>query len=325
MKTKLPAQLGRALYAALLGALAGCAPAPDSGYQGYLEADYVYVGSPVAGRLIEVSVGRGDAVTAGDTLYALDPELEQQQLAEAQNRWLQAQAQRSDLSVGRRPEEIRVISERVREARSALTLAEAELKRTRELNARGLVSTDALDRSQSGAAQARARVSSVLAEQSSANLAGRPDALAAADAGVAAAAAVVAQARWRVEQMHPRASAPARVEDTLYQAGEWVPAGSPVLKLLPQAGPFARFFVPLQELSTWAPGQSVLVDCSGCAATTSAKVVYIAAAPEYTPPVIFSGARSEDLVYRVEAQFETPVALAPGLPVVVRRADAVHP
>ena len=35
-----------------------------------------------------------------------------------------------------------------------------------------------------------------------------------------------------------------RIEDTLYQIGEWVPAGAPVLKLLPASGPFVRFFVP---------------------------------------------------------------------------------
>ena len=46
---------------------------------------------------------------------------------------------------------------------------------------------------------------------------------------------------------------------------------------------------------------------------------FIAASPEYTPPVIFSESRSEDLVYRVEARFDSPAPLAPGLPVVVRR------
>jgi HlyD family secretion protein len=49
-------------------------------------------------------------------------------------------------------------------------------------------------------------------------------------------------------------------------------------------------------------------------------VSYIAAAPEYTPPIIYSESRSDDLVYRVEARFDKASLLAPGLPVHVERA-----
>ena len=316
MRSSAPSAVLALLIAAALG---GCSDPPADGYQGYLEADYAYVGAPVGGRLVQLPVQRGAAVEAGAPLFALDGELERQQLAEAQGRLAQARAQRADLDLGRRPDEIRVISERVREARSTLALADKELKRTRDLQQRGLTSNDALDRAAAVQAQAQARLASTLAEQRSAELAGRPDAMAAGDAAVAAAQAVVNQAQWRGDQTKVDAIVAARVEDTLYQVGEWVPAGAPVIKLLPAQGPFVRFFVPLAELSQWAPGITVSVDCDGCEATQTARVEFIAAAPEYTPPVIFSEARSEDLVYRVEARFETASLLAPGLPVRVRR------
>ncbi len=304
------------LFATTLG---GCSDPPADGYQGYLEADYAHVGAPVGGRLVQLSVQRGAAVEAGTPLFALDGELERRQLAEAEGRLQQAQAQRADLDLGRRPDEIRVISERVREARSALALAEKELVRARDLQQRGLTSDEVLDRAASAHSQAQARVASTLAEQRSAELAGRPDARAAADAAITAAQAVVEQARWRVERTRADALTSGRVEDTLYQVGEWVPAGAPVVKLLPEQGPFVRFFVPLAELSQWSPGTTVTVDCEGCEVTQTARVEFIAAAPEFTPPVIFSESRSEDLVYRVEARFEAPTMLAPGLPVRVRR------
>lgn len=300
--------------------IGGCSRPADTGYQGYLEADYAYVGAPLAGRLTALSVQRGMPVQAGAALYALDATLETQQLAEAQSRLEQARALRADLNLGRRPEEIRVISERVREARSALALAQAELKRTTELSHRGLASADALDRAVASEAQARARVASVLAEQNSAGLAGRPEALAAADAAIAAADAVVAQARWRLAQMQVAAGSDGSIVDTLYQVGEWVPAGSPVIKLLPATGPFIRFFVPLRELSQWQRGQALAIECEGCPAGLTATVSYIAAAPEYTPPIIYSESRSDDLVYRVEARFDKASPLAPGLPVHVERA-----
>lgn len=311
-------RVGPAMVLAAL-ALAGCSEQPADGYQGYLEADYAYVGAPVGGRLVQLSVRRGGAVEAGTPLFALDGELERRQLAEAEGRLAQARAQRADLDQGRRPDEIRVISERVREARSALALAEKELVRARGLQQRGLASNEVLDRASSAYAQAQARVASTLAEQRSAELAGRPDAQAAADAAIAAAQAVVEQARWRLEQTRVQASAGGRVEDTLFEVGEWVPAAAPVLKLLPAQGPFVRFFVPLAELSQWSPGNVVSVACDGCATALQARVEFIAAAPEYTPPVIFSESRSEDLVYRVEARLDTPTPLAPGLPVRVHR------
>ena len=299
--------------------LGGCQRDPSVHYQGYLEADYAYIGAPVAGRLVEMPVQRGAKVEVGAPLFALDGELERQQLAEAQGRLQQAQAQRADLNLGRRPDEIQVIAERVREARSAVALAERELKRAAEMQKRGLGSDELRDRAAATLAQAQARLASTLAEQRSAELAGRPDALAAADAATAAAQAVVGQASWRVKQTHVDAIAAGRVEDTLYQVGEWVPAGAPVLKLLPAQGPYVRFFIPLAELSQWTPGMLIAVDCEGCPAAQSARVEFIAAAPEYTPPIIFSESRNEDLVYRVEARFDAPTLLAPGLPVTVRR------
>lgn len=317
MKPKLsPTSLFAVLFVLLLGA---CKQSTLVDYQGYLEADYAYVGAPVAGRLVQLTVQRGAIVEVGTPLFALDGELERQQLAEAQGRLQQAQAQRDDLNLGRRPEEIQVISERVREARSALALAERELKRATELQKRGLTSDDLRDRAAATQAQAQARLASTLAEQRSAELAGRPDAQKSADAAIAAAQAVVGQANWRVEQTRVGAIAAGRVEDTLYQIGEWVPAGAPVVKLLPDQGPFVRFFVPLAELSQWTPGTTIRVECEGCEATLTARVEFIAAAPEYTPPIIFSESRNEDLVYRVEARFDAPTRLAPGMPVRVRR------
>lgn len=308
---------GLALW--LTAVCAGCSQSPSVGYQGYLEADYAYIGAPVAGRLTALPNGRGATVTRGTALFTLDGELERQQLLEVQSRLSQAQAQRADLSLGRRPEEIRVIAERVRQARAALDLAEREFKRTADLQKRGLASNDALDRASSSRTQAQANLASTLAEQRSAELAGRPDLIAAADAAVAAAQAQDGQAQWRVDQTAIQALEDGRIEDTLYQVGEWVPTGAPVLKMLPAGGPFVRFFVPMKELAQWSPGQAVAVACGGCTADLKATVNFIAASPEYTPPVIFSESRSEDLVYRIEARFDTPAPLAPGLPVVVKR------
>src|SRR6516164_11267251 len=56
----------------LLGNLAGCDSTDAKRVQGYVEGEYVYVASPLAGTLETLSVRRGDQVSAGQALFALD-------------------------------------------------------------------------------------------------------------------------------------------------------------------------------------------------------------------------------------------------------------
>jgi HlyD family secretion protein len=60
-------------------------------FQGYVEGEYVYVASPISGRLEKLGVQRGDSVGSGQTLFELEKNPEQQQQAEAQARALLAQ------------------------------------------------------------------------------------------------------------------------------------------------------------------------------------------------------------------------------------------
>ena len=53
-------------------------------FQGYMEGEYVYVASPVAGRLEKLAVHRGDDVQPSQILFNLEPEPECQQQAQVQ-------------------------------------------------------------------------------------------------------------------------------------------------------------------------------------------------------------------------------------------------
>lgn len=57
-------------------ALAGCEKAPNDYVQGYVEGEFVYVSSPLAGTLEHLLFRRGDQVTAGQPLFTLDPTME---------------------------------------------------------------------------------------------------------------------------------------------------------------------------------------------------------------------------------------------------------
>ncbi|HEU5312623.1 MAG TPA: biotin/lipoyl-binding protein, partial [Candidatus Udaeobacter sp.] len=56
----------------LLLLFGGCSDPPKNRFQGYVEGEFVYVASPLAGQLEALSVQRGQQVTTGQPLFALD-------------------------------------------------------------------------------------------------------------------------------------------------------------------------------------------------------------------------------------------------------------
>jgi len=64
--------------------LSACAPSGDTGYQGWVEAEQVFVSPHEPGRIETLSVREGDAVKIGAPLFTLDDELEQAELNQNQ-------------------------------------------------------------------------------------------------------------------------------------------------------------------------------------------------------------------------------------------------
>ena len=52
--------------------IGGCSDSPQDRFQGYVEGEFVYVASPLAGQLDSLQVRRGDQIKTGDPLFALD-------------------------------------------------------------------------------------------------------------------------------------------------------------------------------------------------------------------------------------------------------------
>ena len=62
----------------------GCSDPPSNRVQGYVEGEFVYVASPLAGTLESLKVRRGAQVKAGDPLFALDETMEKAARDQAQ-------------------------------------------------------------------------------------------------------------------------------------------------------------------------------------------------------------------------------------------------
>ncbi len=107
--------------------------------------------------------------------------------------------------------------------------------------------------------------------------------------------------------------------DTLFVRGEWVPAGSPVVAVLPPGNVKVRFFVPEPRLGALKVGQKVALACDACGSGLEATIAYIASQAEFTPPVIYSKDNRAKMVFLVEARpaAELAARLHPGQPVDV--------
>ena len=305
---------------ALAALLAGCSDGAQAPLTGYAEGEFVYVASPYAGTLDELAVARGQQVAAGDPLFVLDHRAEQAAVDAAQARQRAVEAKLANLVEGRRAAELDVIRAQAESAATALRLSRTQLDQNTRLHADGFISKARFDEVQAAYDRDVARVAETAAQLrvGMQSLGRRPE-VESARAEIEAAAAELAQARVRLDQKTGVAPAAGLVQDTYFRVGESVPAGSPVASLLPPQNVKVKFFVPEARVGTLRIGQDVAIACDGCGAPIAARISYVSAQAEYTPPVIYSRESRAKLVFLVEARPAAADAarLRPGQPVEV--------
>lgn len=309
----------RVVVATTLVILAACGRHDNAPFQGYVEGDYVYISSSQAGRLDKLSVTRGQQVKAGAPLFDLDATYELAAQVHARESVASAEAQLRDLDTGKRPAELDVSRAQLTQAIAERDKAVAQFDRDQAQYSAGGISHEQLDASRADARSSTAKVEELQSSLTVARLPGREAQRQGQSAQVDAARATLTQADWQVAQKHPTAPADALVFDTMYRQGEWVPAGSPVVRLLPPQNIKVRFFIPEAKLGSLRVGQTVSISCDGCAQAIAARVTYVATDAEYTPPVIYSNDSRDKLVYMIEAHPAPADApkLHPGQPVQV--------
>jgi len=233
-------------------ALAGCSKSDDRSFQGWIEADLIFVSPDEYGRVETLSVREGDMVETGAPLFSVDSEIQQ-----------------ADVDM----------------AKAALTNAQQAYER-----AQALLKTAA----------------------------GTQKTLEDAEATMRTALARLNSAQTRLARRKMSSPVNGTVQQIYYRPGELVPAGRPVVSLLPPGNIKVRFFVPETELAKISIGDEVSIHCDGCKTDVAAKVTFISRQSEFTPPVIYSLEERSKLVYLIEARTGTPSELRVGQPVDVR-------
>lgn len=284
---------------------------------GYVEGERVYLAAPVSGAVAELYVREGGRVAAGGRTFLIDPRVQRAQADSAAAGVAAAEARAEDLRKGQRAEELSVFDAQLQAALADERQAEADYSRIEPLVRRGIYAPARLDQVRAARDAARAQTAAVRRQREVATLGARQDAIAQAEQQAAQAAGSLSEAETRLGQLAPPAPSAARVEEIFYRPGEWAAANQPILALLPDREVKLVFFVPEAEMARYRPGRTVRFGCDGCAAPGSARITWISARPEFTPPVLYSRGSRDRLVYRVEALPADAATLNPGLPVDV--------
>ena len=244
------AKLAAALACAL--ALAGCdSPHPPT-YQGWVEAELIFVAPDEVGRIETLTVREGDSIEKGSLVFTVDADL---QLADV------AMAQAT-----------------LKNAQIVYNRAVALLKTSSGMQ-------KSVDDGEAALRTAQARLNS---------------------------------AQTRLNRRKVYSPVTGTIQQLYYRGGELIPAGRPVVAILPPGNLKIRFFVNEATLPKLKLGDPVTVQCDGCDPDIIAKISFIARTSEFTPPVIYSLDERSKLVFLIEARTaDRPERLRVGQPVSV--------
>ena len=308
----------RMVAGSLLLLAVGCTRKQDVEWQGYAEADFVNIASSQAGHLDRLMVARGAQAQAGGVLFSLDTENESAACDQARAQLQAAQAQLQDMLTGKRPLEIDVMREQLAQARTEAEQSARNRTRDAAQWKSGGIPKQQWENSHSQFTVDEDHVRELTKQIEVAKLPSRSAQIKAQTALVSSYRAALAQAEWRLHQKTVTSPQAALVFDTLYRQGEWVNAGSAIVRLLPPQNIKVRFFVPEQAISSLHIGQNVVLRWDGSQPRT-AQISYISTQAEYTPPVIYSNETRAKLVYMIEAHpaLEQAAQLHPGQPIEV--------
>jgi HlyD family secretion protein len=230
---------------------------------GVVRSTEVRVEPEVNGQLVSIAVEKGAHVQAGDILARLSAVELTAQADQAHAALGSATANRNNVYVGVRREQVDSLKAQIAKASARLEYVQAQLTRTSTLARQSFESQQALDQAENDAASARADVAEAQANYDAAVAGPTREERAIADAQVQAAAASLAVLERRLEKMILRAPTDGVISVVAAEVGENVRAGQPILMVEAAAKQWLSFNVREDHLDGLTVGKTVDVVRSG--------------------------------------------------------------
>jgi HlyD family secretion protein len=290
---------------------------PAAAIVGVVRATEVRVEPEVNGQLVSIAVEKGARVHAGDVLARLSAVELTAQADQARAALASATANRNNVYVGVRREQVDSLKAAIAKASARLDYVQAQLTRTSTLARQSFAPQQSLDQAENDVASARADVAEAQANYDAAVAGPTREERAIADAQVQAAAAAVAVLERRLEKMILRAPADGVVSVVVAEVGENVRAGQPILMVEAVGEQWLSFNVREDHLSGLAIGETVSVRRNGADGAIKAVIT------ELRPLGTFATWQAERVIgdhdrntlrLRLDPQRE-PAGLEPGMTV----------
>lgn len=280
----------------------------------------------VDGRIAELMVDEGDAVTAGQVLARLDPDPLTAELTEAEAAVRSQEAQVSLLQAGSRREAVARAAATRDERRIDLANAQADLDRLDTLRGTGAVSREQLENATSARNAAAARLRAAeqeLLEQRNGN---RPQEIEQARATLDQRRASADRVQLRLNDTVLRAPSAGTILTRAAETGAIVTSGTTIFTQALARPVWARIYVDALNLGLVAPGTIVnLTTDSAPEKIYQGRVGYVSPTAEFTPKSVETEELRTDLVYRARVVVLDPDSrLRQGMPITVQFPEATQ-
>lgn len=302
------------LLAALAAGLVYWAPwknqGPGEGFvsgNGRIEATEVAVATKQAGRVLDILVGEGDFVTAGQPVARMQIDSLQAQRDEAMARLQQAQlaVSSAQVQVAQRESDYQSALAVVAQRDSDLDTAKRRLPRSEQLARDGFFSTQLLDddRAKVRSLQAALTAAQSQAKAAQAGIGAARTQVTSAEANVRALQATLARIDVELADSELKAPRDGRVQFRVVQPGEVVGAGARVLQLADLTDVYMTFFLPETVAGRVALGSEVRIVLDAAPNfVIPASVSFVASTAQFTPKTVETASERQKLMFRVRAQ-----------------------
>jgi HlyD family secretion protein len=264
-------------------------------------------------------IPEGGFAEAGALLVQLDPTRPAARVEQAKGARDQAAARLAELVRGPRRERITEARAHLRGAESRLSTTSEDLARARDLFAQGVLSTQQLDQQHTAFDEALAARDAARATLEALLEGTTAEELAQAEAALAAAQAVLDDARVQLDRLAVRAPAAGWVDALPYELGERPPVGGVVAVLLVAEAPYARVYVPASVRVRVGAGTPATVRVDGLDAPLPGRVRTVSREASFTPYFALTERDRGRLVYlsKVDLIGDAARGLPTGVPVEV--------